>query len=128
MKFRTSGRPCLTLLFAIILCISGAVAAAPPAPSPVSPADGASVTEPFTISWTAVSDPSGIVAYNWQVSSYSAFTSVILQSSTSGATNDAVDSWTSVLFCAAPSAALTMLSPMVLPTIALTVAGCPLRQ
>ena len=90
MKFRTSGRPCPTLLFAIILCISGAVAAAPPAPSPVSPADGASVTEPFTISWTAVSDPSGIVAYNWQVSSSSTFASVLLQNSTNGATQDSV--------------------------------------
>lgn len=93
MKFRTSGRPRLTLLFAIILGISAgsrAVAAAPPAPSPVSPADGASVTEPFTISWTAVSDPSGIIGYNWQVSSSSAFTAVLLQNSTNGATQDSV--------------------------------------
>jgi hypothetical protein len=82
-----------SLLFAIILCLStgGRVAAAgPPAPSPVSPADGAGVTQPFTISWTAVSDPSGIVAYNWQVGSSSAFASVILQSSTNGATQDTV--------------------------------------
>src|SRR6185503_748927 len=77
-------------LFAIILCISGAVAAAPTAPSPLSPADGASVTEPFTISWTAVSDPSGIVAYNWQVSSSSTFTTSLLQNSTNGATQDSV--------------------------------------
>src|SRR5215207_4032531 len=93
MKCRTSGRPRLTLLFAIILCVSAggrAVAAAPPAPSAVSPTDGASVTEPFTISWTAVSDPSGIVAYNWQVSSSSAFTSLLLQNSTNGATQDSV--------------------------------------
>jgi hypothetical protein len=93
MKFRTSGRPCLTLLFAIIICVSAggrAVAAAPPAPSPLSPADGAGVTEPFTISWTAVSDPTGIIAYNWQVSSSSAFTSVLLQNSTNGATQASV--------------------------------------
>jgi len=92
MKFRTSGRPCLTLLFALILCVTAgrAVAAAPPAPSAVSPADGAAVTQPFTISWTAVSDPSGIVAYNWQVSSSSAFTSSLLQNSTSGATQASV--------------------------------------
>jgi len=64
--------------------------AAPAAPSPVSPADGASVSQPFTISWTAVSDPSGIVAYNWQVSSSSAFASVLIQSSTNGATQDTV--------------------------------------
>ena len=91
MKFRTSGWPCLTLLFAIILCVNGAVAAAPPpAPSAVSPADGASVTEPFTISWTAVSDPTGIIAYNWQVSSSSAFTSLLLQNSTNGVTQASV--------------------------------------
>jgi hypothetical protein len=93
MKFRTSGLPCLTLLFAIILCVSAgarAVAATPPAPSAVSPTDGASVTEPFTISWTAVSDPTGIIAYNWQVSSSSAFTSLLLQNSTNGATQASV--------------------------------------
>ena len=89
MKSGMSARLSLTLLFATVLCLSVA-AAAPPAPSPVSPADGASVTEPFTISWTAVSDPSGIVAYNWQVSSSSAFTSVLLQASTNGATEAAV--------------------------------------
>ena len=89
MKFRTSGRPYFTLLFAIILSVSAGgrvVAAPPPAPSAVSPADGASVTQPFTISWTAVSDPTGIIAYNWQVSSSSAFTSLLLQNSTNGAT------------------------------------------
>jgi len=66
------------------------VAAAPIAPSAVSPTDGASVSEPFTISWTAVSDPTGIIAYNWQVSSSSAFTSVLLQNSTNGATEASV--------------------------------------
>jgi hypothetical protein len=93
MKFRTSGQPRLTFLFAIILCLSAggrAVAAPPPAPSAVSPADGASITEPFTISWTAVSDPAGIIAYNWQVSSSSAFTSLLLQNSTNGATQASV--------------------------------------
>ena len=93
MKCRTFSSQCLTLLFAFIICIiavSQAVAAAPPAPSAVSPTDGASVTEPFIISWTAVSDPTGIIAYNWQVSSSSAFTSVLLQNSTNGATQDSV--------------------------------------
>ncbi|HYY59670.1 MAG TPA: fibronectin type III domain-containing protein, partial [Pyrinomonadaceae bacterium] len=93
MKPRMSARLPLILLFAIVLCLSvrgRTDAAAPPAPSPVSPADGAGVTEPFTISWTAVSDPDGIVAYNWQVSASSAFTSVILQNSTGGATQGTV--------------------------------------
>jgi len=93
MKCRTSIYRSLTLLFTFIVCFSAtgrAAVAAPPAPSLVSPADGAVVSEPFAISWTAVSDPSGIVAYNWQVSSSSAFTSVLLQSSTNGATQDTV--------------------------------------
>src|ERR1043165_3718931 len=83
----------LTLSFTIILCLgaaAGSATAAPAAPSLVSPAGGAVVIEPSTISWTAVSDPSGIVAYNWQVSSSSAFTSVLIQSSTNGATQDTV--------------------------------------
>lgn len=93
MKFRTFGQQSLTLLFAIIICVSAggrAFAAAPPAPSAVAPTDGAGVTEPFTISWTAVSDPTGIIAYNWQVSSSSTFTSVLLQNSTNGETQASV--------------------------------------
>ena len=93
MNYCRSVRRSLTLSFAIILCLSAAVGsatAAPAAPSLVSPADGAVVSEPSTISWTAVADPSGIVAYNWQVSSSSAFTPVLIQSSTNGATQDTV--------------------------------------
>ena len=46
-----------------------------PAPTIVGPANGASVTEPFNISWTSVtSNPSGVIAYNWQVSTSSTFT------------------------------------------------------
>lgn len=93
MNSGTSVRRSFTLLFTIIVCLGAAgrsYAAAPTAPSPVSPADGAVVSQPFTISWTAVSDPSGIAGYNWQVSSSSAFTSLLLQSSTNGQTQDAV--------------------------------------
>jgi hypothetical protein len=89
---RTSICRSLTLFF-IVLCFSftgRSAVAAPPAPSPISPSDGSIVTQPFIISWTAVSDPAGIVAYNWQVSSSSAFTSVLLQSSTNGAAQDTV--------------------------------------
>src|SRR5207244_3927943 len=82
-----------TLLSVFVLCVATggrAGAAVPPAPTPLAPADGASVQVPFTISWSAVSDPSGIVAYNWQVSPSSSFTTVILQNSTSGQTQDTV--------------------------------------
>src|SRR5258708_4208925 len=85
-------RPALTLLFVLLLVVAaaGRAAAQPPAPTPLAPADGANVALPFTISWSAVSVPSGIVAYNWQVSALSDFTSVAVQSSTNGATEDTV--------------------------------------
>ncbi|HEX9160860.1 MAG TPA: hypothetical protein VF980_04065 [Thermoanaerobaculia bacterium] len=79
---------CTLLLLAGV--VSSALAAAPPAPTPLSPADGAGVVVPFTVSWSAVTDPTGIVAYNWQVSASSSFTPVILQNSTSGPTQDTV--------------------------------------
>ena len=64
--------------------------AAPAAPVPLSPAAGSALLEPFTISWSSVTDPSGIVAYNWQVSPSSSFTPVVLQNSTMGPTQDTV--------------------------------------
>src|SRR5215208_6896184 len=78
----------------IALLVIGATAraaqAAPSAPAPLSPASGASLQIPFAISWSPVSDPAGIVAYNWQVSSSSSFSPVILLDSTSGETQDTV--------------------------------------
>jgi hypothetical protein len=76
---------CVVSIFTSALFISSAArvcAVPPPAPTPLSPAAGASVQEPFTISWSSVSDPNGIVAYNWQVSASSSFSPVILQNST----------------------------------------------
>ena len=85
-------RHAATLLFVLVLVVTaaGRAAAQPAAPTPLAPADGANVTVPFTISWSAVSDPSGIVAYNWQVSASSNFSSVPVQNSTSGPTQDTV--------------------------------------
>jgi hypothetical protein len=85
-------RPALTLLFVLLLFVAaaGRAGAQPAAPTPLAPAHGANVALPFTIAWSAVSDPSGIVAYNWQVSALSDFTSVPVQSSTNGATQDTV--------------------------------------
>ncbi len=51
-----------------------ASAVPPPAPTLSSPADGASVTIPVTISWSQVPGAGG---YNWEVSLSSGFTSVI---------------------------------------------------
>ena len=86
-------RPAITLLFLVLLSVTagrGVAVAQPPAPTLLAPAAGASVQEPFTISWSAVTDPSGIVAYNWQVSPSSSFSPVILINSTNGPTQDTV--------------------------------------
>jgi hypothetical protein len=87
----TNRRAAITLLSVVVLVVPAGVrlAAAPPAPTPLGPANGASVTVPLTISWSAVSDPAGINGYNWQVSASSAFTSLIIQDSTAS-TQDVV--------------------------------------
>lgn len=56
----------------------------PAAPTLLSPANGASVTTPFTIDWTEEFDPtlSANGGYNWQVSATSAFTTTVLRDST----------------------------------------------
>jgi hypothetical protein len=52
--------------------------AAPPAPTLVSPASGASLVQPITLDWNAVSNPNGpIGSYTWQVGTTSAFTKII---------------------------------------------------
>jgi hypothetical protein len=71
---------CVLILFAA----ASAFAATPPAPSLIAPASGASTTSPFTISWSAVSDPSGIAGYNWQLSASSSFATIVQQNSTNG--------------------------------------------
>jgi hypothetical protein len=74
----------------IIFATTGGAQTAPPAPALLSPASSASVQIPFVISWSSVSDPAGIVAYNWQVSTSSSFSPVVLQNSTSGQTQATV--------------------------------------
>ncbi len=58
----------------------------PPTASPalVSPADGASVVTPFTISWSPVSDPQGITHYNWQLGTTSSFTTLATAGTVAG--------------------------------------------
>lgn len=85
----------LSLLLILGLALFGGIqsavaASAPPPPNLLGPANGASVTVPFTISWSAVSDPSGIAAYNWQVSPSSSMSPVIKIGSTMGATQDSI--------------------------------------
>ena len=72
----------VVLVFGLALSAGiGTASAAPPAPVPVAPASGASVTSPLTLSWSAVTDPSGLLGYNWQISSSSNFSPIVLQGS-----------------------------------------------
>lgn len=83
----------IALVTGLVLALLGgraAAASSPPAPTPLSPSNGSQVTVPFTISWSAVSDPSGIVGYNWQVSPSNNFSPVIEQNSTNGQVQDTV--------------------------------------
>ena len=57
---------------------AGAVSG-PPAPTPLTPASGASVTVPFTLSWSAVSDSAGTADYNWQVSPSGSMSPIVAQ-------------------------------------------------
>jgi hypothetical protein len=81
----------LFLAFALILVGVSTAFAAVAVPNPLSPASGSNLTSPLTISWSAVTDPSGILGYNWQVSTSSTFPTVALQNSTNvGITQDTV--------------------------------------
>lgn len=63
--------------------LSGCTPSAPPppggpaAPSLVSPAEGAQLVQPITLSWSDVTAEQQIIVYNWQVSTSSGFASVI---------------------------------------------------
>jgi hypothetical protein len=82
----------IPLLLALLpaLVLAGAAAAAPTAPSPVSPANGAQVVEPFTISWTAATDPTGIQDYHWEVSTTSTFSTFAMRGAPGAVTQDQV--------------------------------------
>jgi hypothetical protein len=84
-------RVVMATVLSFAFATSGTALAAPTAPAPLAPANSASVTLPFTISWSAASDPSGILAYNWQVSTTSSFAKVVRQDSVMApTTQDAV--------------------------------------
>src|SRR5436305_12797458 len=79
----------VTLLPLLLLALFGSArsaSAAPAAPTLVGPATGASVTEPFTLSWTAVGG--AVAAYNWEVSTTSSFSAVVANGSTTTHTQD----------------------------------------
>jgi hypothetical protein len=84
--------PAVTFVSLIVLILAAVIpaVAAVSAPALLSPAAGANLPTPFTITWSAVSDPSGILGYNWQVSTSSTFANVVLQNSTNGQTQATV--------------------------------------
>jgi hypothetical protein len=73
-----------------MLLVTGPAAAALTTPTLLAPAAGTNLTSPLTISWSAASDPSGILGYNWQVSTSSTFANIVLHNSTNGQTQDTV--------------------------------------
>lgn len=78
-------------ILALILGATCSAFAAVAVPTPLAPAAGANLPTPLTISWSAVTDPSGILGYNWQVSTSATFPTVALQNSTNvGTTQDTV--------------------------------------
>jgi hypothetical protein len=81
-----------TLVCLIVVAAPGRVAAQTPAtPSLLQPANGASVTVPSTISWSATLNPSETSGgYNWQVSRSPDFSPLVLMDATSPATTEDV--------------------------------------
>ena len=78
-----------SLALVVLGILAGSMAAAaPPAPTPLGPVNGANVTVPATMAWSAVTDPNGaaIIGYNWRVSPSSAMTPLVFTDSTSGTT------------------------------------------
>src|SRR3954453_13414473 len=73
-----------TVLPVLVVAAAPAVAGVPPAPTPLAPANGAQVIVPMTLSWSAVTDPTGIIGYNWQISPSSTFSPVVRLDSTNG--------------------------------------------
>src|SRR4249919_4103833 len=76
---RTRKAAAAILIAIVAMPITGAIegvasAVPPPAPALVSPADGASVTIPVTISWSQVTGAGG---YNWEISLTADFASVL---------------------------------------------------
>ena len=78
---------CLVMV-ALNIVVGDVAVAAPPAPTPLGPLNGASVTVPATMSWSAVTDPSGapIIGYNWRVSASPTMTPLVFADSTGATT------------------------------------------
>ena len=71
----------------VVVAGPAAAASGPPTPTPLTPANGASVTVPLTLSWSAVTDAAGLEAYNWRVSPSSSMAPIVAQNSPPGTQN-----------------------------------------
>ena len=88
MRFRRLSLA-VTVQLIVLLGSAARPAAAPSAPAPIGPPDGASVTVPFKISWSSTLNPTLINGgYNWQVSRSSTFSPLVLMDSTNPATTE----------------------------------------
>jgi hypothetical protein len=54
----------------------------PAAPTALTPGDGAGVTTPLTLSWSAGTDPFSINGYNWEISASPTFSPLVTRDST----------------------------------------------
>ena len=87
--FRVALQKLASLVIVVLGIVAGGIAAAapPPAPAILAPSSGASVTVPFMLAWSPViSNPSGVIGYNWQLSTSSTFTPLIDMDSTDSLT------------------------------------------
>ncbi|WP_163483861.1 hypothetical protein [Geodermatophilus sabuli] len=75
-------------------CSTTAPPSAPAAPAQLAPANGASVTTPVTLSWSAVLDPAPASqngGYNWEIATSATFTTLVTRDSTlPGVTQESV--------------------------------------
>ena len=80
-KLLTPGFAALALrLLGLFVLLPTFAQTAPPAPLLQRPANGASVVQPITLDWDAVTDPDGpIGSYTWQVGASSTFSTIIAQ-------------------------------------------------
>src|SRR5947209_2658415 len=90
MKHILAAGAAALLVFFLALPRAALAQTGPPAPTLLGPPNGANVTVPLTVSWSAVTDPSGIVAYNWEISPSSSMSPVIANGSTMGPTQGSV--------------------------------------
>ena len=86
-------RPTLVALLLVLFIpvFNAAAQTPPPAPTLISPTNGATLAQPLTLQWTAVSDPDGPMgSYLWQVGTTSSFGVVIASGFTDARNGDPI--------------------------------------